>query len=115
MLAAKQEIEKLVLIVDKDDINIEDVINAVADSSRFDVFDMIESAFLGDYDRTLVMLHGLKNEGTEPMALFGALMFVYLRIIGRTDPAISTSIWHNSTGMGSKETTNECSFKTSFE
>lgn len=32
-------------------------------------------------------------------SLFGALMFVYLRIIGRTDPAISTSIWHNSTGI----------------
>ncbi len=80
MLAAKQEIEKLVLIVDKDDIDIEDVINAVADSSRFDVFDMIESAFLGDSDRTLVMLHGLKNEGTEPMALFGALMWEFRRV-----------------------------------
>ncbi|MAS81647.1 MAG: DNA polymerase III subunit delta [Legionellales bacterium] len=80
MLAAKQEIEKLVLLVDKDDIDIEDVINAVADSSRFDVFDMIESAFLGDSDRTLIMLHGLKNEGTEPMALFGALMWEFRRV-----------------------------------
>lgn len=80
LLAAKQEIEKLVLLVDKDDIDIEDVINAVADSSRFDVFDLIESAFLGNSDRTLMMLNGLKNEGTEPMALFGALMWEFRRV-----------------------------------
>ena len=32
-------------------------------------------------------------------SLFGALMFVYLRVIGRTDPAISTAIWYNSSGI----------------
>lgn len=80
LLAARQEIEKLVLLIEKEEIDIEDVINAVADSSRFDVFDMIESAFLGNADRTLVMLNGLRNEGTEPMALFGALMWEFRRI-----------------------------------
>jgi DNA polymerase-3 subunit delta len=80
LLAARQEIEKLVLLVDKANIDIEDVINAVADSSRFDVFDMIESAFLGNADRTLLMLNGLRNEGTEPMALFGALMWEFRRL-----------------------------------
>ncbi len=80
LLAARQEIEKLVLLIDKEDIDIEDVIHAVADSSRFDVFDMIESAFLGNADRTLIMLNGLRNEGTEPMALFGALMWEFRRI-----------------------------------
>ena len=80
LLAARQEIEKLVLLIDKDDIDIEDVIHAVADSSRFDVFDMIESAFLGNSDRTLLMLHGLRNEGIEPMALFGALMWEFRRL-----------------------------------
>jgi DNA polymerase III subunit delta len=80
LLAARQEIEKLVLLIDKEDIDIEDVINAVADSSRFDVFDMIESAFLGNSDRTLLMLNGLRNEGTEPMALFGAFMWEFRRL-----------------------------------
>jgi drug/metabolite transporter (DMT)-like permease len=32
-------------------------------------------------------------------ALFSALMFVYLRVLGRTDPAVSTSIWYNLTGV----------------
>jgi DNA polymerase-3 subunit delta len=80
LLAAQQEIDKLILLIDKDSIDIEDVIAAVADSSRYDVFDLIESAFLGDTDRTLHMLQGLRNEGTEPMALFGAWMWEFRRL-----------------------------------
>jgi len=26
-------------------------------------------------------------------------MFVYLRVLGRTDPAVTTAIWYNSTGV----------------
>lgn len=32
-------------------------------------------------------------------ALFAALMFVYLRILGRSDPPVSTAIWYNSVGI----------------
>ena len=32
-------------------------------------------------------------------ALFAALMFVYLRILGRSDPSASTAIWYNSVGV----------------
>ena len=32
-------------------------------------------------------------------AFFSALMFVYLRVLGRTDPAVTTAIWYNSTGV----------------
>lgn len=80
LLAAQQEIDKLILLIDKDDIDIEDVITAVADSSRYDVFDLIESAFLGNTDRILYMLQGLRNEGIEPMALFGAWMWEFRRL-----------------------------------
>ena len=80
LLAAQQEIDKLILLIDKDSIDIEDVITAVADSSRYDVFDLIESAFLGNSGRILMMLQGLKNEGTEPMALFGAFMWEFRRL-----------------------------------
>ncbi len=78
--AAQQEIEKLVLLIEKNDVDVEDVISAVADNTRYNVFDMLESAFLGNTDRTLLMLNGLKNEGTEPLALFGALMWEYRRL-----------------------------------
>ncbi len=80
LLAAQQEIEKLLLLIEKDRIDIEDIMGAVADSSRYNVFDMLENAFLGNIDRTLLMLNGLKNEGTEPLLLFGALMWEYRRL-----------------------------------
>ena len=32
-------------------------------------------------------------------SIFAALMFVYLRILGRSDPSVSTAIWYNSTGV----------------
>lgn len=79
LLAAQQEIEKLVLLIDKEAIDQDDVIHAVADSARYDVFEMIENAYLGNADRTITMLNGLRNEGTEPPALFGALMWEFRR------------------------------------
>ena len=80
LLAAQQEIEKLLLLIEKDRIDIEDIMGAVADSSRYNVFDMLESAFVGNIDRTLLMLNGLKNEGMKPLLLFGALMWEYRRL-----------------------------------
>mgnify|MGYP001159550395 FL=1 len=80
LLAADQEIEKLALLVEKDNIDIDDVLNTVMDSSRYNVFDMVESAFLGDKKRTVLMLNGLKNEGVEPLAIFGAFMWEYRRL-----------------------------------
>ncbi len=79
LLAARQEIDKLQLLVDNENIDVDDVIAAVADSSRYNVFDMIESAYLGQTGRTLAMLKGLQNEGTEPLALFGAIMWEFRR------------------------------------
>ena len=79
LLAARQELEKLALLIDKDKIESEDVLGAVADSARYEVFAMIESAFLGDARRALVMLNGLRREGAEPLALFGALMWEFRR------------------------------------
>ena len=80
LLAAQQEIEKLLLLIEKDRIDVEDIMGAVADSSRYNVFDMLESAFVGNIDRTLLMLNGLKNEGMKPLLLFGALMWEYRRL-----------------------------------
>jgi len=79
LLAARQEIEKLNLLIDKPSIALGDILNAVADSSRYDVFAMIESAYFGSVERTLTMLHGLRKEGTEPIVLFGALMWEFRR------------------------------------
>lgn len=75
LLAARQELDKLDLLIDNNSIEVNDVINVVADSSRYNVFNMIEDAYLGNATRAITQLDGLKDEGTEPLALFGAIMW----------------------------------------
>lgn len=73
LLAARQEIEKLRLLVRGDRVTVEDVLNSVADSARFDVFKLGECALSGDAGRTLRMLDGLRAEGVEPTLVLWAL------------------------------------------
>ena len=80
LLAARQEIDKLALLVDKDTVDLKDVMEAVSDSSRFEVFDLVESCLSGDTDRVARMLRGLRGEGAEPMSIFGALMWEIRRV-----------------------------------
>lgn len=81
LLAARQELEKLGLLLDGDHIRLSDVMHFIVDSSRHDVFDLIENAFQGRVDRAAAMLRGLRREGAEPMALFGALMWEFRRVV----------------------------------
>jgi DNA polymerase-3 subunit delta len=80
LLAARQEIDKLALLVDKDTVDLKDVMEAVSDSSRFEVFDLVESCLGGNTERAARMLRGLKSEGAEPMSIFGALMWEIRRV-----------------------------------
>lgn len=75
LLAANQEINKLCLLVSTNKVTLEDVTHAVVDSARYDVFAMMEAAFQGDLARTVRMLTGFRNEGVEPMAIYGAMMW----------------------------------------
>ncbi|MGI9230097.1 MAG: DNA polymerase III subunit delta [Gammaproteobacteria bacterium] len=80
LLAAKQEIDKLCLLIDAPRITLQDALNTVTDSSRFDVFKLIETACMGNLEKARRMLLGLKNEGVEPIAIYGALMWEVRRI-----------------------------------
>lgn len=78
LLAAAQEIEKLRLLAGRDDgghVDIDSVAAAVADSSRYDAFAPINSAYSGDLGRALRVLDGLRNEGVDAIAIYGALMW----------------------------------------
>ena len=75
LLAARQEIEKLALLVDAADIDNEAVLNMVVDSARYDVFDLVENVFLGKPERISRMLRGMRNEGIEPLSVYGVLMW----------------------------------------
>ena len=71
LLAAKQEIEKLLLLNGPGEITTEGIINFVADSARYDIFDLIDSALDGQIVRCIHILNGLRAEGTPcPMVLW---------------------------------------------
>ena len=80
LLAASQEIDKLCLLIDHNEITADDVIAAVIDSARYDVFELTECAYANNTKRLLRILNGLKSEGMEPMAIYGALIWDYRRL-----------------------------------
>ncbi|MCP5145037.1 MAG: DNA polymerase III subunit delta [Gammaproteobacteria bacterium] len=67
MLAAAQELEKLQLLTAGPALSIKDVMGAVVDSARYDVFSVVDEALAGNAARALRMLRGLREEGTEPV------------------------------------------------
>ena len=81
LLAARQELEKLHLLLDKPGIDVEDLVSAVTDSARYDVFVMINEAFTGQAARCLRMLRGLRQEGAEPLAIHGALLWKLRQVV----------------------------------
>jgi DNA polymerase-3 subunit delta len=73
LLAASQEIEKLRLILGEGKVTAKDVTDAVANSSRYDVFKLVDAAMDGDAKRALKILSGLQAEGVEPVIVVWAL------------------------------------------
>ena len=65
LLAAHQELSKLVWLAPGGSITADTVLASVADSARFDVFQLGEALLLGETARALRMLAGLRAEGTE--------------------------------------------------
>jgi DNA polymerase III subunit delta len=73
LLAAAQEVDKLVLLNGVGLLSLEQVEMAVADSARFDVFGLVDAALLGDVPRLTHMLDGLRGEGVEAILILWAL------------------------------------------
>ena len=73
LLAAHQEIEKLALLRADGHADFEAVESAVANSARYDVFQLGEAALAGDVARALRILDGLRAEGVEPPLVLWAL------------------------------------------
>jgi DNA polymerase III subunit delta len=73
LLAAHQELSKLVWLASDGTVSAETVLASVADSARFDVFQLGEAALAGETTRALRMLAGLRAEGTEATLALWAL------------------------------------------
>jgi DNA polymerase III subunit delta len=65
LLAAKQEIEKLSLLLPKGSLKVEDLIAAVADVARYDPNELSEAFLRGDLARYARVLEGLHAEGEQ--------------------------------------------------
>jgi len=74
LLAAAQEIDKLVVLHGQGKIDAREMENLVADSARYDAFKLTDAAFAGEGGRALRILHGLHAEGEELIGLMGWLV-----------------------------------------
>ncbi|SFM58582.1 DNA polymerase III, delta subunit [Ectothiorhodospira mobilis] len=73
LLAAAQEMEKLLLLTGPGELDAPAVLAAVSDSARFGVFDLVDAALAADAPRAVRILQGLRGEGTEPAVVLWAL------------------------------------------
>jgi DNA polymerase-3 subunit delta len=73
LLACAQEIEKLLLLHGPGRLTAEQLAEAVADSARFDVYALADSALQGNAGRSLRILRGLRAEGTPAPLVLWAL------------------------------------------
>lgn len=73
LLAAVQEIEKLKLLSNSTHLDVETIQASIADSARYDVFGLVDSALAGDTERSLRILAGLRSEGVETPFILWAI------------------------------------------
>ncbi len=73
LLAAAQEVEKLRLLAPSGELDAAMVSTVVADSARFNLFEMIDRAMAGDTPGACRALRGLREEGVEPARVCWAL------------------------------------------
>jgi DNA polymerase-3 subunit delta len=74
LLAAQQEVERIALLMPGATLGPEDVARLVADSARYDIFELSAAAFAGQPERALRVLAGLRAEGREPPLVLWALL-----------------------------------------
>lgn len=76
LLALAQDIEKLKLLYPGEALDADKVRHAVADSARFDAFDLTDKVLSGDAAGAVRSLYRLREEGVELPALIGAWAWV---------------------------------------
>lgn len=73
LLAIDQELKKFSLFDREQPVCVEDIVKAVEDSARFNLYGFVDTAISGQFKRALRMLNSLRTEGTEPVLINWAL------------------------------------------
>jgi DNA polymerase-3 subunit delta len=89
LLAAQQEIERIALLMPGARVGAAEIGALVADSARYDVFELAAAAFGGQPGRALRILAGLRAEGEEPPLILWALLND-LRAVSRVAKRLET-------------------------
>lgn len=109
LLAAAQEIEKLRLLITGTHLDADTVLTIVADSSRFNVFTLIDACLEGQSARALKILNHLQAEGEESLWILNRLCFEVRNLAmmlaeterGRSIAAVmqTHNVWSNRTQL----------------
>ena len=73
LLAANQEIEKLHVLYGEGQLTTQDILSAVADNARYDVFKLTDSLLAGNIERALQVLSSLREEKLAAPVILWAL------------------------------------------
>ncbi len=73
LLAASQEIDKLLLLYGKAPLDATKILEAVSDSARFTIYDLATAALEGKIERAIKILHGLQAEDVKPPLVLWSL------------------------------------------
>ncbi|MFT5705805.1 MAG: DNA polymerase-3 subunit delta [Oceanospirillaceae bacterium] len=95
LLAAKQEIDKLQLLKSNSPLSADDIIDAVSDSSRYDVFALVDAFLAGQSGRSLKILQTLQQEGVEATIILWAISRE-LRLIHAVKTGLNQSVSYES-------------------
>ncbi|MFP5440476.1 MAG: DNA polymerase III subunit delta [Gammaproteobacteria bacterium] len=69
LLAAQQEIDRIVLLFGQGAVGVEQLSTMIADNARYDLEGTLDAALAGDAARALRMLEGLREEGESTVPL----------------------------------------------
>lgn len=101
LLAASQEIEKLKLLIEPGRLTVEQVIEAVTDSARYNAFELADTALQGNTAQAARILRSLEEEGVYPAQILWALArdirlltdYVELLAMGENPQLALQSVW----------------------
>lgn len=97
LLAAQQEVDKLALLVPPGRVDAATLAQVVANSARYDVFQLADAALAGDARRALRILQGLRGEGAElPLVLWSisrAVRSVWRELTPASKPSAPLPYW----------------------
>jgi len=91
LIAAKQEIDKLVLLAPDRRVTVDVLRQVVSDGARYDVFQLADAALAGNTPRALRILNGLEREGVAAALVVWSL--------GREAVALASVAWSVDSGQ----------------